>query len=110
MIVAAACGALWLWARGGTGYLIQVDYSFTGDFLDGAEVFIDGERVGTLERYGKGQRVTGFQVEPGEHEVRVQKDRCEGEPKKVTLSPTETRFVLLMADIEDGYRCRVTLR
>lgn len=111
VIVAAALGALWLWARGGPGYLIQVDYSFTGDFLDGAEVFINGELAGTLERYGgKGQRVTGFEVEAGEYEVLVQTDRCEGDPKTVTLSPTETRFVLLLADMDDGYRCKITLR
>ena len=110
VIVAAACGGLWLWARGGPGYLIQVDYSFTGDFLDGAEVLINGELAGTLERYGKGPRVTGFEVEPGEYEVLVQNDRCEGEAKTVTLSPSETRFVLLIADMDDGYRCKVTLR
>ena len=111
VLVGGLTALLWMAARGGSpGYLIQIDYSWSGDFLDSAQVIIDGEPAGLLLRYGKGQRVTGFEVEAGEHEVLVQMERCEGIPRTVTLSPSETRFVLLMADLDDGYRCRIQLR
>ncbi len=111
VLAAAATVALWFFlGRDGTGYLVQIDYTWAGEYLDSAQVVIDGEVAGVLQPYGRRQRVTGFPVEPGEHQVLVRTDRCEGEPRTVTLSPAETRFVLLMADIEDGYRCRILLR
>ena len=71
---------------------------------------INRDTVGVLHQYSPGQRVTGFQVEPGEHVVSVEVEGCEGRPDTVSLGPRETRFVLLMADVDDGYRCRVLLR
>lgn len=110
MVVGAVIVLLWVLASGRGGYLIQIDYSWGGEFLDSAAVVINGDTVGVLHQYSPGQRVTGFQVEPGEHVVSVEREGCEGRPDTVSLGPRETRFVLLMADVDDDYRCRVPLR
>ncbi len=111
MTVAGAVLVLsWLFISGqGPGYLIQIDYTWGGDLLDGAEVVIDGVVVGTLQREGGSPRVTGFRVEPGDHEVLVRSEDCEGTPRTVSLSAEVTRRAVLMADIDDGYRCKVIL-
>ena len=53
----------YLWGSGRAGYVVQIDYSMTGDALDGAEVFIDGESVGALELYGRSGRARAFKAE-----------------------------------------------
>jgi hypothetical protein len=110
MVLAAGFVISWVFMSGRGGYLIQIDYAWGGEFLDSAAVMIDGDTVGILRQVTPGQRVTGFEVEPGEHVVSVQREGCEGRPDTVSLGPRETRFVLLMADVDDGYRCRVVLR
>ena len=110
MVLAVGFVISWVFMSGRGGYLIQIDYAWGGDFLDSAAVMIDGDTVGVLHQVTPGQRVTGFEVEPGEHVVSVQREGCEGRPDTVSLGPRETRFVLLMADVDDGYRCRVVLR
>ena len=110
MVLAALFVIAWIYISGRGGYLIQIDYSWGGEFLDSAAVVINGDTVGVLHQYSPGQRVTGFQVEPGEHVVSVEREGCEGRPDTVSLGPRGTRFVLLMADVDDAYRCRVLLR
>jgi hypothetical protein len=100
----------WVWMAGGTTHIIQIDFRWGGDFLQGSEVEIDGEIVGTLQPYGRSNPVTGFEVEPGEHVVRVLKDGCEGTPKTVSIGGDDGRMLTFMADVEDGYDCRVLLR
>ena len=68
----------YLWGSGRAGYVVQIGYSMTGDALDGAEVFIDGESVGALELYGRSGRARGFKVEAGTHTVRVVHEHCPG--------------------------------
>ena len=110
MVLAVGFVISWVFMSGRGGYLIQIDYAWGGEFLDSATVMIDGDTAGILHQVTPGQRVTGFKVEPGEHVVSVQREGCEGRPDTVSLGPRETRFVLLMADVDDGYRCRVVLR
>ena len=100
----------WVVASGGTSYIVQIDYNWARDFLEGSVVEIDGHSVGVLQRYGRSGYVTGFEVEPGDHTVRVVHPNCEGVPEDVTLGPQGTRFAILMADVDDGFRCRVILR
>lgn len=100
----------WIVMSGGTSHVIQIDYSWARDFLDSAQVEIDGEVVGILQRYGRSSFVTGFEVEPGEHVVRVLHEDCEGAPYTVTLGGPKGRLATFMADVEDGYDCRVLLR
>jgi hypothetical protein len=73
----------WVVMAGGTTHLIQIDYTWGGPFLDSATVEIDGEVVGMLQRYGRSNFVTGFEVEPGVHVVRVLREGCEGVPERV---------------------------
>ena len=48
----------YLWGSGRAGYVVQIDYSMTGDALDG--------------------RARGFKVEAGTHTVRVVHEHCPG--------------------------------
>ena len=110
IVAAAAVFLVWFFVSGRDfRYLIQIDYSWSREMLDSAEVVIDGVTVGVLQSQSRGQWVTGFRVEPGEHVVRIRKEGCESVPANVTLGPSESRFALLMAEIEDEYRCRVLL-
>ena len=110
-IAGAALVLMYLYASGrGPGYTIQIDYSWGGEYLDSAEVEIDGEVVGVLEPFGRSQRVTGFRVEAGEHVVRILREGCEGVPERVVVGPTEGRLAVRMADVEDAYTCSVRLR
>jgi hypothetical protein len=87
---------------GGTSYIVQIDYNWARDFPEGSVVEIDGDSVGVLQRYGRSGYVTGFEVEPGDHTVRVVHPSCEGVPEDVSLGPRGTRLAILMADVDDG--------
>ncbi|MEM7416755.1 MAG: hypothetical protein AAF389_14715 [Gemmatimonadota bacterium] len=100
----------WIVMSGRTAHTIQVDFSWHREALDGATVSIDGVAVGRLEPYGRGNFVTGFRVEPGEHVVQVFHEECEAVPETVRLGGQDGRVRLLMADLDDDYRCRVVLR
>lgn len=100
----------WLWMSGGTRHLIQIDYSWARETLDSAEVRIDGEVVGVLQPYGRSNFVTGFEVDPGEHVVTISIDGCPGVPDTARLGGSYGRRVTFMADVDDGYDCRVLLR
>jgi hypothetical protein len=110
VVIGAGLVFAWVVMSGRTSHLIQIDYTWGRGFLDGARVEIDGEVVGVLEPYGEGNHVTGFQVEPGEHVVRVLREGCEGVPETVALGGASGRLAVFMADVEDDFRCRVLLR
>lgn len=109
MVVSAVLAISWLFLSGQTAYIVQIDFTWAGDFLEGADVEIDGEVVGQLQKYGT-QFVSGFEVEAGQHTVRVQRPDCEGRPDTITLGMSEGRRAVLMADVDDGFRCRIVLR
>ena len=101
---------LWLYySTGGGAYVIQVDYSWGGEFLDSAEVVVDDSVVGFLHPQAGGQRVTGFKVEPGDYLILVRTEGCEGIEREVSLRQGESRRAVFMADIDDSYRCRIRL-
>ncbi len=106
---AALVLALLYVATAGGAYIIQVDYSWAGEFLDGASVVINDSIVGTLEPHAGGQRIKGFEVDPGIHVVKVEMEDCDGIPHEVSFSEGGGRRAVLMADMDDGYRCRVRL-
>ena len=108
--VGAAFILAWVWMAGGTRHIIQIDFRWGGTFLEGAQVEIDGVVVGTLQRYGRSNYTTGFEVEPGQHVIRVLREGCEGTPKTVSIGGDDGRMLTFMADVEDGYTCRVLLR
>lgn len=110
MAVGAVVVVAWVVASGRTSYVVQIDYNWARDFLEGSVVEIDGDSVGVLRRYGRSQYVTGFEVEAGAHSVRVLHSDCEGVAEPVTLDPRGARIATLFADVDDGYRCRVILR
>ena len=93
------------------GYTVQIDYSWTGGMLEGAEVIIDDQVAGTLQMYAEQIYVTGFKVEAGTHTVRVVHEDCPGGREyEVTVGRAEGRLAILMADIVEEYACRVVLR
>lgn len=99
----------WVVMAGGTSYIVQIDFTMGGEMLEGAVVELDGDSIGTLQRYGRSQFVTGFEVEPGEYVVTVRWEDCEGRPKPVSLSADGSRIAVLMAEIDDGYDCKIRL-
>jgi hypothetical protein len=110
ILVGAGLVLAWVWMAGGGTHLLQIDFRWGGPFLEGAQVEVDGAVVGTLQRYGRSNWVTGFELEPGEHVVRVLRDGCTGTPKTFRLGGEDGRLATFMADVEDGYDCRVLLR
>jgi hypothetical protein len=100
----------WVVMSGRTSHIVQIDYTWGRSFLDSAQVEIDGQVVGVLDSYVEGSYVTGFRVEPGEHVVRVLREGCEGVPETVRLGGADGRLAAFMADVDDGFRCRVLLR
>ena len=110
VLVGAVLVLAWVWMAGGRTYLFQIDFRWGGPFLEGAQVEVDGRSVGTLQRYGRSGWVTGFELQPGEHVVRVPRDGCEGTPKTFRLGGEDGRLATFMADVDDGFDCRVLLR
>ena len=110
LVVGAGLVMAWVWMTGGTTHVLQIDYTWGGPFLDSAQVELDGQVVGVLQRYGRSNWVTGFEVEPGEHVVRVLREGCEATPKTFQIGRDDGRLVTFMADVEDDWRCRVLLR
>jgi hypothetical protein len=110
LVAGTAVVMAWVWMAGGTTHVMQIDYTWGGPFLDSAQVELDGQIVGVLQRYGRSNWVTGFEVEPGEHVVRILKSGCVGTPEAFTIGGGDGRLVTFMADVDDGYECRVLLR
>ncbi|MDP2956409.1 MAG: hypothetical protein Q8N53_08300 [Longimicrobiales bacterium] len=92
--------ALWTLMGGAPGYVIQIDYAWTGDMMVGADVVVDGVVVGKLEPYN-GRPVHGFEVEKGTHVVTLKGGPCETRPDTVTVGPPRT--AVLMADLEERF-------
>jgi hypothetical protein len=110
LVVGTGLVMAWVWMTGGTTHVMQIDFSWGGEFLEGAQVEIDGQNVGVLQRYGRSNWVTGFEVEPGEHVVRILRSGCEATPESFSIGGDDGRLVTFMADVDDGYDCRVLLR
>jgi hypothetical protein len=109
-LVGAGLVLAWVVMSGRTSHIVQIDYTWGQGFLDSAQVEIDGDVVGILEPYAEGSYVTGFRVEPGEHVVRVIREGCEAVPESISLGGASGRLASFMADVDDGFRCRVLLR
>lgn len=86
----------------GPRFVIQVHFGMDPEFFTGAEVFIDGELVGTLQPLGR-RTLSGFEVEPGDHAVEVRREGCASRPAQVTAGATGSR-VVLMAVPDSEYR------
>lgn len=89
---------LWRAYAGGPSYVLQIDYQWAADFVEGAEVVVDGAVVGKLERIGR-RTVNGFKVAKGDHVVTLRTENCAVEEQPVTLGPA--RIAILNADFED---------
>ncbi|HUO84568.1 MAG TPA: hypothetical protein VM534_05565 [Thermoanaerobaculia bacterium] len=69
--------------------------------LEGADVLIDGEKVGTLRKFGQNP-TTGFEVKKGTHVVELVTSRFESEPREVLLDSAGAT-ARLMVDIEERW-------
>lgn len=99
---------LWWAFTGGPSYVLQIDYAFTGDMVEGAEVVVDDVVVGTLEGPDR-RKVVGFALDRGEHTVAVRAEGCTSRPETFTLGPS--RLVILFLDMEELYSgCYVFFR
>ena len=78
--------------------VIQLDFSLYPEDFEGSGVEIDGELVGTLERFGQAMR-SGFEVSPGEHAVRIAHPRFDCDPIRVRLERPGEK-IRIMLDFE----------
>jgi hypothetical protein len=88
---------------------IQIDFSMDDENFAGLEVEIDGEVAGELKYFGAMTR-SGFEVEEGEHEVRVLHPEYRCEPARVEVAVGEG--VLLLLDyqiVATGYNTSETV-
>ena len=107
-VAAAIVVALWWLYTGGPSYVLQIDYAFTGDMVEGADVVVDDVVVGTLDGTGR-RRVVGFELEAGDHVVVIRSEQCAGRPEAITLGPS--RIHVLVLDFEERYSgCEVFFR
>ena len=74
---------LWKSCVGGPAYVVQVYFGMAPEVLAGAEVVIDGEVVGALERHG-GRTLSGFPVGEGDHTAGLRLPGCESELARFT--------------------------
>ena len=95
--------AIFLLAGGSLGSpeIIQLDFSMYPEVFEGCDVEIDGRVVGRLERYGQAMR-SGFEVNEGQHVVRVLHDEFGSQPIEVDITSTGQK-VRLMLDIFQRY-------
>ena len=97
-IVVVLLFLMWRLYAGGPSYIVQIDYQWAAHLVEGADVLVDGDSVGTLEKLGR-RFVNGFEVSKGEHTVELRTPNCETRAERVTLGPS--RIAVLTADIED---------
>jgi hypothetical protein len=74
--------------------VIQIDFGMDPKYFEGLEVEIDGEVAGKLQYFGAMSR-SGFEVEEGEHEVRVLHPEYTCEPRRVEIEKGDTIFFIL---------------
>lgn len=74
---------LWRSCLGGPAYTVQIYFGRDAELLVGAEVVIDGEVVGVLERHGN-RTVSGFAVDEGDHTAELRLPGCDSEQARFT--------------------------
>lgn len=75
--------------------IVQIEFGIDPHGFEGLTVEIDGEAVGKLEQIGQATR-SGFEVEPGEHEVRVVGDGMRSETVRVELRGAGDKVRLML--------------
>ena len=85
----------------GNEMIVQLDFSLYPELFEGSRVEIDGKLVGELKTYGQANR-SGFEVNKGEHVVRIVHPEFGCEPRTVNmeLPGQKTR---LMLDLQELY-------
>ena len=70
-VVVAVMLVLWRLAAGGGGsHVIQIEFGMDPETFTGAEVLVDGQVVGTLERL-RNRTLNGFRLEEGQHRLEL---------------------------------------
>ena len=102
-VIVAGLLTVLLWvAPGGAGTsVIIIEFGMDPQTLEGAEVLINDEYVGHLQRMGS-RTQTGFKVSDGLHRVSVRHPRYGSTSTEVTSGAGEER-VMLMADFESRW-------
>ncbi len=76
--------------------VVLVQFGMYPDEFEGLEVFIDDEPAGRLRRFGNAFK-TGFEVEDGDHEIRVKHPELACQPGRFSSGPGG-RTVMLILD------------
>jgi hypothetical protein len=99
----AVGGAVVAWmtwvAIGGGTHIIQIEFGIDPETLVGAEVVVNGEVVGTLQR-PRARTVNGFEVEPGVYSVELRLEGFGSSPHTVDTEAAGGR-ILLYVDFSD---------
>jgi len=78
----------------GNNGAIQIEYGMYPEEFQGAEVLIDGAVAGTLKPFGSATR-TGFEVQAGEHVVRIRHPKFASRERKVQIKPGGGTLLIL---------------
>lgn len=97
LIGGIALMGLWFMAAGGQKSIIQINYAMYPEVLEGAEVVIDDEVVGTLTPIGR-NHLAGFQVDDGSHVVSIRHPEFACDPVTIQ-SGYGGRQVQLLAEL-----------
>lgn len=74
--------------------IVQIEFGIYPEELEGCEVEVDGEIVGKLQYFGAATR-TGYELEEGDHMVRVIHPEFRMEPYRVEVTSGQTHLFLL---------------
>lgn len=101
-VAVAVVMVLWRLAAGNPGQVIQIEFGVDPEVFTGAEVVVDGQVVGTLERLGN-RTLNGFEVDEGLREVALRKGGFTSAPTMVDVGGFGAGPRRLVAEVEDRY-------
>jgi len=101
VVTALLLVVVWKVAMGASRSVVIIEFGQAPELLEGAEVLVDGEVVGTLRRMGA-RTQTGFELVDGRHTVEVRREGWGSEPLEVTGGFGGER-VLLLAEPGERY-------
>ncbi|GMV05341.1 MAG: hypothetical protein AMXMBFR53_16200 [Gemmatimonadota bacterium] len=102
LVAAVLLMVLWRLTAGKPGHVVQIEFGMDPELFTGAQVLVDGEVVGTLERL-RSRTLNGFRVEEGRREVALRKDGFASEPTVVEVGGFGGGPQRLMAEVEDRW-------
>jgi len=102
LVTGALVMLLWRLAAGKPEQVVQIEFGMDPETFTGAEVLVDGQVVGTLERL-RSRTLNGFRVEEGRHEIALRKEGFAAEAIVVDVGAFGAGPPRLLAVVEDRW-------